>query len=106
MDTETYEVPLGSSYEFTISGEAGWYGGVVTGYSFGWDLEDIGTEETHPDGIGAWTPWSTTRTSVLAQFTEPRDYFLHIKCKDDEGAMTLATIHFDVVTLNTTKDPG
>lgn len=106
MDSESYEVPLGSQYEFTIVGDAGWYGGLITGYSYGWDLENLESPETSPDGIGAWTPWSTTRTTISAQFTEARDQFLYIRCKDDGGGFTLATIHFRVITLNPTKNLG
>ena len=104
MDTEDYEVPLGSQYEFTIVGDAGWYGGLITGFSYGWDLPSLEITDTNPDGIRAWTPWSTTRTTISAQFTEPRDYYLYIRCKDDGGGLTLATIHFNVVTLNPTRN--
>jgi hypothetical protein len=104
QDTELYEVPLGSIYEFSISGDAGWYGGLITGYSFGWNLPSIDITETDPDGIEAWTPWSTSRTSITARFTEAEDQFLYVKCKDDGGGVSLATIHFNVITLNPTKN--
>jgi hypothetical protein len=103
QETEDYEVPLNSTYEFRISGDAGWYGGLITGYSFGWDLERLDSDETAPDGIGAWTPWSASRTTITADFNEPRDYFLYVKCKDDGGGQTLATMHFRVITLDPTK---
>jgi hypothetical protein len=106
QDTEVYEVPLGSSYEFRISGDAGWYGGLITGYSFGWDLPSLDITETDPDGIEAWTPWSASRTTILASFTEARDYYLYIRCKDDGGGLTLATIHFRVITLDPTMNFG
>lgn len=104
MDTEHYEVPQGSHYEFSVSADASWYGGIITGYSYAWDLEDINTPETDPNGIGAWTPWSRTAPTIQASFTEPRDYFLYMKCKDDDGAMTLGTIHFSVVAHAATKN--
>jgi hypothetical protein len=103
-DTETYEVALGSVYEFTISADASWYGGSITGFSFGWDLDDIESSDTDPDGEGAWTPWSITRTTIPIQFTDGRDYFLYVKCRDDGGGMTLATIRFHVIQLNPTKN--
>jgi hypothetical protein len=103
-DTEEYEVPLGSAYEFIISGDCGWYGGLVAGYSFGWDLPSLDSNETDPDGIGAWTPWSPTRTIIKAAFTEARDYYLYVRCKDDGGGLTLATIRFNVVTLAPTRN--
>jgi hypothetical protein len=106
QDTEEYEVPLGSTYEFTIAGDASWYGGLIGGYAFAWDLDTISNPATSPDGIRAWTPWSTTRTTIEAQFTEPRDYYLYVKCKDDGVGLTLASIHFNVVTLNPDKYLG
>jgi len=104
VDLEEYEVPLGSRIEFTAVGDAGWYGGLVTGYSYGWDLPQLDSEETDPEGRGAWTPWSTSQTVIVGEFTEPRDYFLHVKCKDDAGNMTLASMRFNVVQLNPTKN--
>jgi hypothetical protein len=104
QDSETYEVPLGSRYELTAVGNADWYGGLITGYSYAWDLEDIESTETDPDGAGAWTPWSAYRNFIPAEFAEERDYFLHIRCKDDGGGMALATVKFRVVPLEPTKN--
>ena len=106
MDKEEYEVPLNSIYEFTIAADASWYGGRITGFSYGFDLPDVNDLETDPSGIGAWTPWSTTRTTIIAEFKEARDYFLYVKCKDDGGGQTLATIHFKVITLDPNKNLG
>jgi hypothetical protein len=100
IDTEEYEVPLNSLYEFTLSANADVYGGLITGYSFGWNLPDVEVNDTSPTGDRAWTPWSTSRTTILAQFPVAQDQYLYIRCKDDGGAITLATIKFNVVTLN------
>ena len=104
VDTETYEVPLGSILELTIDWNADWYGGLVTGFCHGWDMQDLESKETDPNGKGAWTPWSTYRTTIPAEFTEERDYFLHVRCRDDGGGMTLATIRFHVIPLEPTKN--
>lgn len=107
IDIEEYEVPLGSLYEFTMAGNADLYGGLITGYSYGWNLEDVEDNTTDPSGIGAWTPWSTTRTTIIGdfsvEFTKKQDVFLYVKCKDDGGAVTLGVIKFNVVTLNPDK---
>jgi hypothetical protein len=105
-DTEDFEVPAGSVHDLSVSGDAGWYGDTITGYSFGWDLENIATPQTDPQGNGAWTPWSTTAPTITARFTEPGDRYLYIKCRDSEEGMTLGTIHFSVVTLSATKYLG
>jgi hypothetical protein len=104
IDTEEYEVPLGSLYEFTLTADANLYGGLITGFSYGWNLPDVEITDTNPTGDRAWTPWSTSRTIVPAQFTVAQDQYLYIKCKDDGGAVTLATIKFNVVTLNPEKE--
>jgi hypothetical protein len=107
IDIEEYEVPLGSIYEFTIAATADVYGGLITGYSYGWNLKDVEDNDTNPSGIGGWTPWSTSRTTIVAdfseEFTNKQDVFLYVKAKDDGGAVTLATIKFNVVTLNPDK---
>jgi hypothetical protein len=94
-------------YEFSIVGNADLYGGLITGYSYGWNLSDVETTEIDPSGIGAWTPWSTTNRTIVAnfseEFTNKEDVFLYIRCKDDGGAVTLGTIRFKVVTLNPDK---
>jgi hypothetical protein len=102
-DTETYEVPKGSVHEFSYSATCDWYGGLITGYSYGWDLSDLESTKTDPSGEGAWTPWSLSRTTITKIFTEARDYFLYIRCKDDGGGRTLATVKFRVIQLNPTK---
>lgn len=104
QETEKYEVPLGSRYKFEVTGNADWYGGLITGYSFGWDIEDVESQEVDPEGKGAWTPWSADRNTVIAEFNEERDYFLHVKCKDDGGGMALATMKFSVVQLEPTRN--
>ncbi len=57
IDIEEYEVPLGSLYEFSIVGNADWYGGLITGFSYGWNLTVVDDNTTDPSGIRAWTPW-------------------------------------------------
>lgn len=104
IDIEEYEVPLGSFYEFAIVGDADVYGGIIAGYSYGWNLPDPEATKTDPSGIGAWTPWSTTRTTISAEFTEAQDQFLFIRCKDDGGKVTLATLKFNVITLDPTQE--
>ncbi len=106
IDIEEYEVPLGSMFEFSISANADWYGGLITGYSYGWNLTDPNTTATDPSGDGAWTPWSTSTTTIQAKFDEAQDQFLYVRCKDDGSGMTLATIKFNVVTLDPDKELG
>jgi hypothetical protein len=105
-DAETYEVPLGSTYELDISGDARWYGGIITGLAFGWDLATLDSPDTDPEGNGAWTPWSTTLKTITARFTQPRDYYFYIKCKDDLGGVTLGIIHFNVTELTPAYNLG
>jgi hypothetical protein len=104
LDVETYEVTLGSRQELRISGNADWYGGLITGYSYGWDLSEPESNEMDPSGEGAWTPWSMSRTVIAAEFTEDRDRHLYIRCKDDAGARTLAAMKFRVIPLGPPKN--
>jgi hypothetical protein len=101
---ETYEVPLNSVHDFIMYASASRYGGLIEGFSYAWDIDELDSTETDPEGKGAWTPWSISRTSIRAEFIEPRDYFLYVRCKDDGGGMTLATIHFNVVQLELSKN--
>jgi hypothetical protein len=45
-----------------------------------------------------------SRTTVPAVFTEERDHFLYVRCKDDGGGVTLATMQFHVVQIEPTKN--
>jgi len=109
IDFEDYEVPMGSLFEFSLYGNADVYGGLIAGYSYGWNLPDVENTETNPTGDGAWTPWSTSQTKIIADFSEDRvtdpetgevrDQFLYVRCKDDGGRVTLASLRFNVVTL-------
>jgi hypothetical protein len=105
-DTEVYEVPFGSSFDLTMLGDAAWYDGAITGYSFAWDLENLVSPVTDPEGKGAWTPWDVERTIVHARFDKLQDRFLYMKCRDDGGSTTLATIHFRVVSFGAVKNLG
>lgn len=106
IDPETYEVPRGSAYELGVSADAGWYGGLITGYSYAWDLTDLESTQTHPEGSGAWTPWSSALLTIAARFSDPWDRYLYIRCKDDQDVTSLAVIRFAVVSLSATKNLG
>jgi hypothetical protein len=103
-DIETYEATIGSRFELAVSGNADLYGGLVTGYSFAWDLIDLETNKVDPNGLEGWTPWSLSRKVITAELSEMRDYFLYIRCKDDGGSMTLSSIRFHVIPAEPTKN--
>jgi hypothetical protein len=103
-DIETYEATVGSRFELSISGNADLYGGLVTGFSFAWDLVDLETNDVDPNGLEGWTPWSLSRKVITAELSEMRDYYLYIKCKDDGGAVTLAGLKFHVIPAEPTKN--
>ena len=87
------EVTAGDLLQFSWSADASWYGGVVAGYRYGWDL------------INPFDPmdpnWATPGLVPGMLSAAPRSFSagvhtLYIWVQDEEGLWTLAGFQLDV----------
>ena len=97
-DIQRVEVPVGSRLRFYWSGEAEHYGGIVTGYRYGLDIENI-------DDPLQWSPWSLDRTSFETTFSEVDEglHSFYVQCKDNGGGVSFGILDFWVVKFDFDK---
>lgn len=99
----TFQIPANSNITFTWEGDASHYGGRITGYSYGIDLDsDL------PDDPG-WRPESAALTRAVVRFDLPpgslgEDHFLSVRVRDDIGSTTVARILLVVIPLSKERD--
>ncbi len=94
-----------NAYDFTIgegqplrlswSGNAGHYGSQITGYRFGWDIEDTENEEE-------WSNWSLNTVSTTGTYVSGT-HSVHIQCQDYSGNITTMLFRFLVVPFTMEK---
>lgn len=98
MRGEQIDAPPGFLMRFSWSGDASSYGGVVSGYRYGWDVEDL-NEPTDWDCVS--NPYTTS--------APPRTYYsgvhtLYIESTDNLGTRTLGTIEVSIIPVVMTRD--
>jgi hypothetical protein len=88
-------VPVGSTLRFYWSGNAEQYGGIVTGYRYGLDIDDIN------DPL-QWSPWSADRTSFEWSFVEADEgqHSFYLQVKDNGGGVSYGILDFSVVKFD------
>ena len=92
---EEFEVPPGTALRFFLSGDASQYGGVIDGFSYGVDIQNLELE----DGPNSeWTSWSKDGSTAPIVFHEPdSEHTIHIRVRDTSGTITMATLLMYVV---------
>jgi hypothetical protein len=89
-----YDVPAGFPMNFSWSGDASMYGGVVQSYRYGWDVVDV-------NDPAEWdcSPSPYVKSAPTARFYSGV-HTLFIEALDDYGAITIAQIEIDVITAS------
>ena len=88
------EVPAGAPLRFTWSASAEEYGGVIEGFSYGFDIADL--EREGP--ASGWSGWGmTTGIYPSRVFREPGIHTLYVRARDESGAMTIGTLVLKVL---------
>jgi hypothetical protein len=98
MRGEQVDVPPGFLMRFSWTGDASSYGGVVAGYRYGWDVEDLNEPSD-------WDCVSNPYTLAAA----PRTYYsgvhtLYIESIDNLGTKTLGTVEVNIIPVVMTRD--
>ncbi|MDD3642252.1 MAG: hypothetical protein PHQ19_02150 [Candidatus Krumholzibacteria bacterium] len=98
MRGEQFDVPPGFLMRFRWTADASSYGGVVSGYRYGWDVEDL-------NNPGDWACASNPYIlSAVPQTFYSGVHTLYIEATDNLGTRTLGTIQVDIIPVVMTRD--
>ncbi len=75
---------------FSWEGDASAYGGTISGYRYGLDIEDL--EDPYQWAVD----WSLNNTSATIQFVEPGTHYLYVQVMDDVETVQLGTVEITV----------
>lgn len=98
MRGEQIDVPPGFLMRFSWSADASSYGGVVAGYRYGWDVEDLGDPRDWDCASNPYTLSALPRTFYSGIHT------LYIEAVDNLGTKTLGTIEVNIIPVVMTRD--
>jgi hypothetical protein len=91
------EAPAGKQLTFTWYGDASAYGGTITGYTYGVDIEDL-------NDPSQWEGWSAEVTSATVMFREPGVHFFYVKVRDYADAEQLGIVQLNVIAFLFDRD--
>lgn len=86
-------VPAGTSLEFCWSADATAYGGIVTGYRYGWDILDLADDA---QWAIPWTPFSSAVECSPARAFYFGTHRFSVQVKDNDDFLTLAEVVVNV----------
>ncbi|MBN1504938.1 MAG: hypothetical protein JW952_07750 [Candidatus Eisenbacteria bacterium] len=86
------QAAVGKPITFRWEGDASAYGGTISGYMYGLDIEDL-SDPTE----WALETWSLEATSATIQFDEPGVHYFYVKVKDYADVEQLGIVEVEVV---------
>ena len=94
----TFSLPAGFVFNFTWEADASGYGGVISGYRYGWDVADLSNPN---DWEVVLSPYATS--------APPRSFFsgvhtLFVEAVDNNGYSTLAQIEITIFPLDMSRN--
>jgi hypothetical protein len=88
------QAAAGKPITFRWEGDAGAYGGTISGYLYGEDIEDL----SDPTQWSIQT-WSAEATSATVYYSDPGIHYFYVKCKDYADVEQLAIVQIEVVAF-------
>ncbi len=88
------QAAAGKPITFRWEGDASAYGGTISGYLYGMDIEDL----SDPSQWALQT-WSAEATSASVLYTEPGIHYFYVKVKDYADVEQLAIVQLEVVSF-------
>jgi len=86
------DLPIAVSWRATAAD----YGSEITGFRFGWDIQD-------PENDAEWSDWSLNATSTEAAYPEG-EHRLRVQCEDLSGNRSEAQLDFLITPLTLERD--
>lgn len=91
------EAPVGKQLTFTWEGDANAYGGTITGYTYGVDIEDL-------NDPSQWEGWSADVRSATVIFREPGVHYFYVKVRDYADAEQIGVVKLNVIAFLFDRD--
>jgi len=88
------QAAAGKPITFRWEGDASTYGGTISGYLYGVDIEDL----SDPSQWAIET-WSAEMNSTTVQWTEPGIHYFYVKCKDYADVEQLGIVQLEIVAF-------
>ncbi len=88
------QAAAGKPITFRWEGDATAYGGTISGYLYGWDIEDL----SDPSQWAIET-WSAEATSATVMYPDAGVHYFYVKCKDYADVEQLAIVQLEVVSF-------
>jgi hypothetical protein len=86
------QTPAGKPLTFRWEGDASAYGGTISGYLYGVDIEDLSDPTQWDSGT-----WSAEVTSATIRFDSPGVHYFYVKVRDYADAEMLAIVQLELV---------
>jgi hypothetical protein len=91
------EAAVNRQLTFRWSGDASLYGGTISGYTYGTDIEDL-------NDPSQWEGWSAEVTSATVMFRQPGVHYFYVKVRDYADAEQLGTVELDMIQFLFDRD--
>jgi hypothetical protein len=95
---QTFSLPADFTFRFTWSADASSYGGIISGYRYGWDVGDLSNPnewEVLPSPYVKWAPPRSFSSGV---------HTLFIEAIDNNGYSTLAQIEISIFPIDMSRN--
>ena len=95
---QAFSLPAEFTFRFTWSADASGYGGVISGYRYGWDVADLSNPndwEVLPSPYATWAPPRSFSSGVHTLFVE---------AVDNNGYTTLAQIEISIFPIDMSRN--
>ncbi len=96
-----FEIPARRNIRFNFGADVSAYGGVLQGYNYGIDVEDVDNDGPTSNFKG-WTLIPFTFDPII--FNNPGIHVMTVKCRDTGGGVTIGTIILRVIAFPLDKE--
>jgi len=91
------EAPMGKQLNFSWYGDASLYGGTITGYTYGVDIEDLNDQSQ-------WEGWSADVKTAQVVFTTPGLHYFYVRVRDYADEETIGIVELTVIKFEFDRD--
>lgn len=97
LDPQAIDIAQNQPLEFSWSADAASYGGIITGYRYGWDIDDL-TDDEDPGWEVQFGNSDVNREATIKTF-DSGIHTLTVEVIDNSGQLTRGTIKLSVVPV-------
>ncbi|MCX5753155.1 MAG: hypothetical protein NTW97_05850 [Candidatus Krumholzibacteria bacterium] len=95
---QTFSLPANFVFSFTWKADASEYGGIISGYRYGWDVADLSNPNEWEVPLSPYTTWAPPRSFSSGVHT------LFVEAVDNNGYSTLAQIEISIFPIDMSRN--